>query len=416
VASPDQQNELNLHPSGTGRKAAGQPDLSPPKNESKPGTSPPRFGNIHLENWRNFTRVSVPLQERNFLVGPNASGKSNFLDAFRFLSELVSVGGGLESASSKRGGVSVIRCLAARQHSDVGIEVVVSNGAAPAWRYSLKFSQSERRPLVREESVYRGERLILQRPDKHDVHDPERLRQTHLEQVAANREFREVADFFRSIRYYHLVPQLVRESERWDGLEVDPFGGDFLEGLMQTNVMRRTAWLKRIQSALGVAGPRLTALVAERDKRGIPHLKGKYEHWRPQGAWQDERQFSDGTLRLIGLFWSLLAAPGPLLLEEPELSLHPEVVRHLPQLMTRVQGRTRHQIFLSTHSTDLLRDRGIASDEVFLFTPSKEGTNVQTGASLPQVRRLLESGLSVAEVVMPMTRPPHADQLAFSLG
>ena len=377
---------------------------------------PRRFSNLHLENWRNFTRVSVPLQERNFLVGPNASGKSNFLDAVRFLNELVSVGGGLESASSKRGGVSAIRCLAARQHSDVGIEVVITNGSSRPWRYRLKFNQHERRPVVRDESVYLGDDEILHRPDDHDIRDPERLRQTHLEQVAANRDFREVSDFFRSIRYYHLVPQLVRESDRWDSPEVDPFGGDFLERIMQTNVMRRTAWLKRIQTALGAAGPKLTALVAERDSRGIPHLKGKYEHWRPQGAWQDERQFSDGTLRLIGLFWSLLSASGPLLLEEPELSLHPEVVRHLPQLMSNVQGKTRHQVFLSTHSTDLLRDKGIASDEVFLFTPSKEGTTVQTGASLPQVRRLLESGLSVAEVIMPMTRPPHADQLSLALG
>lgn len=39
-----------------------------------------RFSGIYLENWRNFGQVDVPLQNRAFLVGPNASGKSNFLD------------------------------------------------------------------------------------------------------------------------------------------------------------------------------------------------------------------------------------------------------------------------------------------------------------------------------------------------
>ena len=44
-----------------------------------------RFMRISLQSWRNFTQVDVDLQRRVFLVGPNASGKSNFLDVFRFL-------------------------------------------------------------------------------------------------------------------------------------------------------------------------------------------------------------------------------------------------------------------------------------------------------------------------------------------
>lgn len=49
---------------------------------------------VRLENWRNFGRVDVALQRRAFLVGPNAAGKSNMLDVFRFLADLVSVGEG----------------------------------------------------------------------------------------------------------------------------------------------------------------------------------------------------------------------------------------------------------------------------------------------------------------------------------
>ena len=141
-------------------------------------------------------------------------------------------------------------------------------------------------------------------------------------------------------------------------------------------------------------------------------MQGKYVHWRPQGAWQQEAQFSDGTLRLLGLLWALLDGDGPLLLEEPELSLHPEVVRQIPQLMARVQGKSKRQIFVSTHSSELLRDKGIAPDEVFLFTPSENGTTVQAGVELPEVRRLLNSGLSLAEVIIPMTRPANAAQLS----
>jgi|SRR5581483_11542484 len=78
-----------------------------------------RFTRLHLENWRNFTKVDVELQRRVFLVGPNASGKSNLLDVFRFLHDLVTVGGGFRGAvDERRGGVSSIRSLAAPSFSE----------------------------------------------------------------------------------------------------------------------------------------------------------------------------------------------------------------------------------------------------------------------------------------------------------
>ncbi len=79
----------------------------------------------------------------------------------------------------------------------------------------------------------------------------------------------------------------------------------------------------------------------------------------------------------MGLLWVAMEGGGPLLLEEPELSLHPEIVRYLPQMFARVQRRTGRQIIMSTHSPDLLRDEGIGLDEVLLLRPRAEGTDVQ---------------------------------------
>ncbi len=74
---------------------------------------------VRLKNWRNFRKVDVKLGYRVFAVGPNASGKSNFLDAFRFLRDIAKQGGGLQKAVADRGGLSKIRCLAARRYPDV---------------------------------------------------------------------------------------------------------------------------------------------------------------------------------------------------------------------------------------------------------------------------------------------------------
>src|SRR4030042_925642 len=85
------------------------------------------ISHIVLKNWRNFRHVDVDLGNRVFLVGPNASGKSNFLDAIRFLRDIAKPGGGLQKAVTERGGLSKIRCLAARQNPDIEIKVKLSD-------------------------------------------------------------------------------------------------------------------------------------------------------------------------------------------------------------------------------------------------------------------------------------------------
>jgi len=369
---------------------------------------------LHLENWRNFSLVDVGLRRRAFLVGPNASGKSNLLDVVRFLHDIVSVGGGFQAAVRKRGGVSRLRCLAARRYSDIVIQVGVGMEGSPAeWDYTLRFNQDNlQRSVVKQERVIRNGREIMKRPDEEDSSDPERLTQTHLEQVNVNREFREVANFLSSIKYMHIVPQLVREPDRSVGRRNDPYGGDFLEQIARTSENVQKARLRRIRDALRVAVPQLKELELFRDARGTPHLRGKYEHWRPQGAWQTEEDFSDGTLRLMGLLWSALEGSGPLLLEEPELSLHSDVVRFIPPLLARVQRKTGRQLIVSTHSPDMLRDDGIGLDETLLLIPGSEGTTVRLAQEFAEIPALLKGGMNLADAVVPRTRPAGVEQLA----
>lgn len=372
-----------------------------------------RFTRMHLENWRNFTLVDVALSQRVFIVGPNASGKSNFLDVFRFLHDIVSVGGGLEEAVRKRQGISKLRALSARKFPDIVIRVDVGGANGGTWQYELALGQDkQQRPQIKREVVRRDDQELFRRPDSSDLDDPERLTQTYLQQVNVNKDFRPVAELFGSIRYLHIVPQLIREPDRSVGRVNDPYGGDFLEQLANTPERTLRARLKNIAAALRIAVPQLADLELTRDIRGVPHLRGRYEHWRPQGAWQTEEQFSDGTLRLLGLLWAIVESGGPLLLEEPELSLHPDVVRFLPQMFARMQRRSGRQMITSTHSTDLLRDEGIGLDEVLLLTPGPEGTTVRPADSFPEIKSLLDGGSTLSEAVMPLTRPKDASQLA----
>ena len=371
-----------------------------------------RITHLKLENWKNFRGVDLPLQRRLFVVGPNASGKSNLLDAVRFLRDIADPEGGFQRALKSRGGVKQIRCLHARRQPNIAIEVSLRLDETD-WRYRLEFAQDkQRRPLIKKEEVFKNGVRLLDRPAPSDEEDPSRLTQTHLEQVNANQSFRDIAAFLSQIRYMHVVPQLIRESDRTLHRPQDPFGSDFLEQMARTQKRILASRLKRINKALQVAVPQLRELRLERDDRGVPHLEGLYEHWRPNAGWQNEEHFSDGTLRLLGLLWIFLDGSAPLLLEEPELSLHMAIVRHIPSMMSRAGRKNARQIMLSTHAADLLTDPGIAPEEVALLTPSKDGTKVSLAADDGQIRIQLENGATMADAVLPRTAPRMVQQLS----
>ncbi|HIK15202.1 MAG TPA: AAA family ATPase [Leptolyngbyaceae cyanobacterium M33_DOE_097] len=377
------------------------------------------ISHIVLKNWRNFRSVDVDLRERIFLVGPNASGKSNFLDSLRFLRDLAKPGGGLQKAITDRGGVSKIRCLSARRDPKVEISISLSEDSTrePTWKYEIGITQQTRgyrQPVLSYERVWKDNRKVVDRPNNDDKKDELRLTQTFLEQVNANADFREIVKFLESILYLHLIPQLVRHPEAFGtpGLSEDPFGRTFLERVAKTPERTRKSRLTKIEDALRSALPQLKNLTDTKDEMGVPHLEAVYEHWRPGAGKQREDQFSDGTLRLIGLFWSLLETDSLLLLEEPELSLNSGIVSKLPSLIYRLQRSKKRQIILSTHSADLLSDKGIGGEEVLLMTPTSEGTQVEAASSIQDIKLLLEGGLSIADAALSRTVPATVDQLA----
>jgi predicted ATPase len=379
---------------------------------------------ITLKNWRNFETVDVDLADRVFVVGPNASGKSNFLDAFKFLRDIALPRGGLQEAISQRGGVPKIRCLSARKETDIGITVEFKNSSDEhfRWRYSIGIQlqqRGSREPYLVYEKVWRnGEsEPFLVRPNDEDKIDFKRKTQTYLEQVSANANFREIADYLQQIQYLHVVPQLIKFPEAFRGKKLagDPYGLDFLESVAKAPPRVQQSRLRKIERVLSFVVPQFRELTYKPDEiSGVPHLQVKFDHWRGIPSNQREDQFSDGTLRLIGLFWSLLSGDSLLLLEEPELSLHTGIVRQLAPLIYRLQKTKvgRRQVILSTHSDDLLRHQSIDPQEVLMLVPAAGGsTEVLAASTDDAITALLSEGMNIGDAVMPRTVAPQANQL-----
>ncbi len=378
-----------------------------------------RFTRVRLENWRNFRDAEVRLGKRAFLVGANASGKSNFLDALRFLRDIARPEGGLSSALAQpgRGSFKNVRCLFARRRSALTIDVDVGDDSdLTLWSYTLVLQQHgavRGDPVTVEKEIvkHRGVlKLNETRPGKTD--DWLSWTQTKLEQVQQNRDFRELAEFFTSIRYLHVVPQIVRDARRSIVASEDPYGGDLLRRIKETPKKSREPRLRRLRDALKLAVPQFEDLELKDDADGRPHLYVAFRHWRVYPTQQDETLLSDGTLRLLGFLWSITEKGGPLLLEEPELSLHEAVVAQLPAMITKAQRLSGRQVIASTHSEALLNTLGIAADEVHRITVSDNGSAIETAADNPMIRDQVEkAGLPLGQAALPLTQPKGIDRL-----
>lgn len=365
------------------------------------------FSHVRIKNWKNFRDLSFDVGHRLFIVGPNAAGKSNLLDVFRFLGDIVAPGGGMAQAVEQRGGLKKVRSLFSRQHPSPSIDVKMRDGD-DEWRYVLVIRQEgsgHRRVLVEEERVEFNGKRVLKRPTKGDKEDTELLTQTYLEQKVTNKEFRKIADFFAQTRYFHPVPQVIRGLTGNEIKAADPYGSDFIRQISETPKRTQDARLKRVQAALQRAIPEFEKLRLEKDSMGVPHLEAAYKNWRPHAAWQNETQFSDGTLRLLGLLWTLVATPAEkssvLLLEEPELSLHSALVSKLPSVLAdaRKNAKGAVQAILSSHATEVVDDESVGAEEVLVLLPGKDGTKGSLLSDREDVTCYLDIDTPFSEII-----------------
>ncbi|MBF0557107.1 MAG: AAA family ATPase [Nitrospirae bacterium] len=374
------------------------------------------ISHIKLKNWKNFTDVDIDLKDRMFLVGPNASGKSNLIDAFRFLRDIAKDGGGLQQAITDRGGISKIRCLSDRGNTEITIKIHLSEVGSPnpKWKYEIVIDNKtvQDKYILRHERVWKGEELIVDRPNEKDKKNDKFLEQTFLEQKNASEEFWDIVEYLEKIHYQHLLPQFLQYPQAFSGSELsgDPFGRGFLERLSKTPEKTRKSRLNKIDKALRIAAPQLKELRYS-NETGNPHLEAKCIHWRANAARQNEKQFSDGTLRMIGMLWALLEGDGLLLLEEPELSLNAGIIAKLPVIIYKIQKQKKRQVIMTTHSVNLLQDTGISPHEIVILEPDENGTKCIAASSISKINAMIDGGMTLADAIIPMTFPRDTEKI-----
>ena len=66
---------------------------------------------------------------------------------------------------------------------------------------------------------------------------------------------------------------------------------------------------------------------------------------------------------------------------------------------------------ITTHSFEILSNKGISTNELIVLKNSPEGTIAQNGMDVQEVKDLMEAGLTAADATLPMTAPETVEQI-----
>lgn len=182
-----------------------------------------------------------------------------------------------------------------------------------------------------------------------------------------------------------------------------------MERLSLLNTATRNKYLKIINEVLLTAVPQLENLSFVKDEKGVPHIEAKYNHWRAKGSKQNEKMFSDGTIRLIGFLFAMLDGSGIILLEEPETNLHTAIIEAIPEFVANVQRNKKRQVIITTHSYEILSNPGIRADELVILRPTPEGTVAKNAKTDNTVSAMLDAGLTAADAAMSETKAQNVN-------
>lgn len=333
---------------------------------------------VRVRNFKSLNDVSLELGPRNIIVGPNMSGKSNFLLLFKFLTRMVLPAPGvygLPNAVSQMGGFAELAWRGGASNLiSIALEGdftgVAAEGASEKWKYQLDFVSDGRGHIsVQEENLTfigpsgeypairkdadSGRRVIIgrQRGELSEVHDSSR---SALEFEIPDWEGNRIRTLFAALRFYSLIPALMKQVNTTSAAYFLEEGGGNLSSWLLMLQTRYQEHFQRINLAARGVFPELASIFTFPTQQSTVFVASSERFLKtPIPVWQ----MSDGELCFIA-WLSLVFCPPELgapayFVEEPENYLHPRLIETLIGLLDQAQRSpdlTPAQIFATTHS------------------------------------------------------------------
>ena len=359
------------------------------------------------------------------VVGRNGSGKSNFLDALRFIVDALE--SSLDHALRARGGIdSVRRKSTGHPHNfTVGVELefeetVAHYGFEIASRKKGGFIVKNERLAIRDArgrisaQFEVSEGNITSSIPNRDEMPPSATDRLYLVTASARPEFRAVYDSLRAMGFYNLNPERIRALQSPDAGELLRRDGSNLASVIARLSEDRPAAIDRMAEYLrvitnDVVGFSRVQLANSETVEFRQAVKGSTHPWKFYAA-----NMSDGTLRALAVLVAVMQLAdreNPVRLvgiEEPETALHPASSKALMDSLREASEHT--QIIVTTHSPDLLDDYDPDSDHL-VVVQSTQGLSELGPADQASTKSIREHLCTAGELLRLDQLQPDSEDL-----
>jgi len=332
-----------------------------------------RFENISVKGFRRIQNIELEMRNLIVMIGANGSGKTSFLDVLSVLA--ASASGNLHNILQLKGGLNEILTRGKARELEIAVSMKVPE--RQPLKYSLTLSPKGLSYEISEETLTQQSNISAPEPFKYiesyglDIkyfsqEDRKLLRpnwdhnplETSLSQVPKMyREPENLRKSLASCTYYGALdvsekspirlPQAMRPA-KLPGAS----GEDLVSCLYDLRETDRDDRFEMVENILSAAFPDFERLNFPPVAAGTISMT-----WKDRNFSQPiyVHELSEGTLRFLWLVTLLQSQSLTTitLIDEPEVSLHPELLRHLVYLMREASKHT--QLIVATHSDRLIR-------------------------------------------------------------
>jgi predicted ATPase len=305
---------------------------------------------IEIQGFKSIRDLDLELRPLNVLIGANGAGKSNFISAFKLLNQIIERN--LQLYVGKSGGADTLLHFGRKVTQEIAIRLHVG-----AYGYYARLVPSSGDSLIFADEQY-------WHPDM--LHQPKLF---HLDSGHSETQFgRRLAD--PTVRIPDETFQTLKNGRVYHFQDTSDSAKIKLTGDLDDNAFLRTdganlaAFLYRLQQTrpddyyrivdtIRLVAPFFDDFMLRPSPLNVSKIQLE---WREKGSdsYFKADRFSDGTLRFICLTTLLLQPnlPSPILIDEPELGLHPYAISLLASLLQSASTRT--QIIITTQSVPLV--------------------------------------------------------------
>ena len=310
---------------------------------------------ITIRGFKSIASLKLPLRPINVLIGPNGSGKSNFIGVFSFLHAIRE--GQLRDYVTRAGGAERILHFGSKTTKEIQFHLSFINGVN---QYELTLSPTEDDGLYpSSENTSFWDKARFPRPYNHSLSAREQGREAGISDPNLSRTPEWVRMRLGGWRLYHLhdtsSSSPMRKTAKVDDNAFLRHDASNLAAFLYYLREKEEASYSLIRRTIQRVAPFFDDFRLEPLRLKPDDIKLEWKH-KNSDQYFDVSSFSDGTLRFIALTTLFLQGkqhlPSVVLVDEPELGLHPYAITMLASLIRQASKDT--QVIISTQSSLLL--------------------------------------------------------------